>query len=322
MMGLAAEAERFQSGGVCAEAQGVTALENEKGIFFCVQAEQRGEIVVVGCRPFDETAEFTVPGVLAGQRVAGVSDLNVPQCETLRFDEGIRYIDSLRGWRGFARVALPQSLESVGPSAFSGCTALQTLETAARSIGSRAFMDCAALERVTLTGTVSIGAEAFARCVSLREVRLPDSLVSMGADDSEECVRGAVFADCDRLASVFIGAGLQEMMGNPLRGCSALRAVHIAPENRRFILRDGLLIDRVERTLIAALPQGQKEQMTVPADVRCLERDALSGTCVRWVELPHEEITVREYGLFAERRLYWARRRVVSVEMLLQAAQG
>lgn len=72
-----------------------------------------------------------------------------------------------------ATVILPDSLETIGDSAFSGCTSLRGifLPQGVTTIGPNAFAGCSSLEAICVPGTVQeIGSRAFFACSDLRFV--------------------------------------------------------------------------------------------------------------------------------------------------------
>jgi hypothetical protein len=82
---------------------------------------------------------------------------------------------------------------SVGGYAFSGCTALATVEfPAATGIGERAFFGCTALTTVNLPAAASISSYAFSGCTALGTVEFPVA-VDIG---------GYAFSGCTGLAEV------------------------------------------------------------------------------------------------------------------------
>jgi hypothetical protein len=95
-------------------------------------------------------------------------------------------------------VVIGNGVEHIGSSAFQGCDNLTAL-TAAYD---------------TLT---SIGAYAFASC-ALRDVKLPDSVTSIGND---------AFYNCKQLQTVRLSANLTRVATSLFRGCTALSEIEI-----------------------------------------------------------------------------------------------
>ena len=80
---------------------------------------------------------------------------------------------------------IPDSVTSIGYSAFNGCESLTstTIPNSVKNIGKRAFYNCTGLTFITIPESVeSIGDSAFAGCSSLTSVTIPDSVTSIGVD--------------------------------------------------------------------------------------------------------------------------------------------
>ena len=85
---------------------------------------------------------------------------------------------------------IPNSVETIGASAFRGCNALTsvTIGNSVTSIGNEAFRGCSALTEVIIPGSVtSIGDNAFNGCSSLTEVTIPGSVTSIGDEAFYSC---------------------------------------------------------------------------------------------------------------------------------------
>ncbi len=97
---------------------------------------------------------------------------------------------------GCKNTTIPNSVTSIGSSAFSGCSDLTsiTIPNSVMSIGYQAFSYCQGLTSVTIPNSVtSIGKWAFYRCSGLTSVTIPNSLTSIGSE---------AFYYCSRLTSV------------------------------------------------------------------------------------------------------------------------
>jgi hypothetical protein len=91
---------------------------------------------------------------------------------------------------------IPNSVTSIGSSAFRGCSKLTsvTIPNSVTSIGDYAFDGCSSLSSITIPNSVtSIGKYAFAVCSSLTSVTIGNSVTSIG-----ECT----FWKCKSLTSV------------------------------------------------------------------------------------------------------------------------
>lgn len=97
-------------------------------------------------------------------------------------------------------VVLPDGIEYIGNSAFSGCSKLISisLPNSLTFIGAYCFSDCKMLEYINIPDKVeSIGKYGFCRCYNIKSVRLPETLSYLG---------GSVFSDCISLEAVQINA--------------------------------------------------------------------------------------------------------------------
>ena len=119
------------------------------------------------------------------------------------------------------RVTIPDSVTNIGSSAFSNCSSLQsvTIPDSVTSIGDWAFSDCSSLQSVTIGDSVTnIGKYAFSYCSRLRSVTIPDGITSIG---------DSAFFDCSSLQSVTIPDGVTSIEYGAFRYCSSLQSVTI-----------------------------------------------------------------------------------------------
>ena len=151
-------------------------------------------------------------------------------------------------------ITIPDSVTSIGDSAFRGCTSLTsiTIPDSVTSIELAAFAYCSSLERLTVapgnpvyrstgnciieteTGTLiqgcnnsviptdgsvtSIGSYAFSGCGSLTSITIPDSVTSIGA---------YAFYSCDSLTSIVIPDSVTSIGEDAFAWCTSLTAITI-----------------------------------------------------------------------------------------------
>ena len=111
---------------------------------------------------------------------------------------------------------IPDSVTSIGDSAFSGCSSLSNIVIPACviSIGNSAFSGCSSLSNIIIPDSVtSIGERAFYNCSSLSNIVLPDSVTSIG---------NSAFYRCSSLSSIFIPASVTSIGYSAFSGCSSL----------------------------------------------------------------------------------------------------
>ena len=97
---------------------------------------------------------------------------------------------------GCKTTIIPNSVTSIGYSAFSGCSGLTsiTLPNSVTSIGEKAFSGCSGLTSVTIPNSVtSLGSDAFNGCSGLTSVTIGNSVTSIGS---------YAFYGCSNLTSV------------------------------------------------------------------------------------------------------------------------
>ena len=125
-------------------------------------------------------------------------------------------------------ISLPNSITSIGASAFSGCTSLSspiTIPTGEKIIPNNAFANCSALTSVTIPeGVEEIGRNAFSGCTNLKEQILPSSIKKLGI---------YCFYNCNNLNSINIPDGITEIPQFAFAGC-ALKTIEL-PKSVNYI---------------------------------------------------------------------------------------
>ncbi len=106
--------------------------------------------------------------------------------EKLTIEDGPTQIgqEAFRGC-GMTTVDLPDSVTTIGISAFEQCTTLTSVKLPSNltTLESRAFADCYRLASVELPDTLTeIPEEAFKNCVEIQKLRIPETVTSIGSN--------------------------------------------------------------------------------------------------------------------------------------------
>jgi hypothetical protein len=111
---------------------------------------------------------------------------------------------------------VPNSLSSLGDSAFDACYALASisLPTGLASIGVDEFCNCSPLTNVVIPGSItSIGGDAFDYCTALASVTIPSSVTNIG---------DTAFENCSSLTGVYFQGNAPSLGGaNVFQGVNA-----------------------------------------------------------------------------------------------------
>jgi len=110
-------------------------------------------------------------------------------------------------------IKIPNSVTTIGNSAFSGCTGLTsvTIPNSVTTIGNSAFDNCSGLTSITIPNSVtSIGNYAFLGCTGLTSVTIPNSVTSIG---------NCTFYGCTGLTSITIPNSVTTIGINAFYNC-------------------------------------------------------------------------------------------------------
>ena len=123
------------------------------------------------------------------------------------------------GCTGLTSIGLPSGVTSIGSSAFEGCTGLTsiTIPSSVTSIYGYAFEGCTSLTSIEISGGVtSIEYFAFCGCTGLTYITIPSSVKSIGSE---------AFYYCTGLTSIEILSNDMSIGDGTFRGCTGLKSV-------------------------------------------------------------------------------------------------
>ena len=121
-------------------------------------------------------------------------------------------------------VALPNTAERIGVTAFRECASLKTVTmgNAVTTIQNAAFANCAALESITLSeGLQTIGNMSFSGCSALTSVAIPEKVTKIGNN---------AFDGCSAVKELTIGAAVATIGTEAFSGCTAIESIDCAAE--------------------------------------------------------------------------------------------
>ncbi len=144
-------------------------------------------VLLVSCGDGSDKLTYDLTKDGTGYIVTGCDDENASKITIPAEHEGLPVVaigDSAFSYmRHLSTVTLPDTIETIGDSAFLGCGLKKiALPTGLKELGHKAFGACTKLKTVTVPDTLEVlGTEAFVGCSKLSEFTIPSSLHTMGA---------------------------------------------------------------------------------------------------------------------------------------------
>ena len=155
---------------------------------------------------------------------------------------------------GLTTITLPESVTSIGDRAFSYCISLtsMTIPESVEIIGNSAFYGCTGLTTITLPESLtSIGESTFLGCTGLTTITLPESLTSIGEStflgctgltsitlpESVTSIGDEAFSYCSGLTTITLPESVTSIGGSAFSGCSGLTTITL-PESLTSIGRN------------------------------------------------------------------------------------
>ena len=198
-------------------------------------------------------------------------------------------------------IMIPHSVNSIGSSAFGGCTALTSVNipNGVTTIEGSAFYKCSALTEIEIPKSVTtIGSSAFEGCSSLTKIDIPDgvttieseafygcsALTSINIPDGVTSIGQYAFYGCSTLTSINIPDGVTTIESHAFSGCSALTSINIP---------DGVTtIEYYAFSDCSALTS-----INIPNGVTTIEGSAFyKCSALTEIEIPNSVTTIKNYA--------------------------
>lgn len=147
---------------------------------------------------------------------------NLPILNAIKLPKGLKFIDDNAFFykSHLKEVTLPESLKSIGKSAFCGCNIVSlSIPNSVTKINESAFYNCTILTSVIIGNSVTtISPKTFQNCESLISITIPNSVKSIGKFSFEWCslldcitipssvtkIGEAAFSYCSDLSAVYV----------------------------------------------------------------------------------------------------------------------
>lgn len=236
-------------------------------------------------------AQLTLPdtlteiGAVAFSGCSALTQVNFPQS-----------LASLGSWAfantGITQVSLSNTVSKIGINPFRDCDSLTSITVNYRNRIYKALGNCliGSSEKVLISGcatsqipanyVVTVGREAF-RGIDLKSLTIPDTVTAIEAD---------AFTDSD-LESIYLGAGIAKIDGNPLADCKALTAITVSEANPVYTASGNCLL--AGTTLVAGCKASE-----IPQSVQTIGYEAFRGSALTELTLPEGVQTVSKRAFF------------------------
>ncbi|MBQ3288208.1 MAG: leucine-rich repeat protein [Kiritimatiellae bacterium] len=154
-------------------------------------------------------------------------------------------------------------------------------------LASNCFRECNDIESVVVPeGVRSVGQSAFFNCKRLSEMTIPESLEHLGIEALHDT----------RLRRIAL-KNVRLLEGGVFKFCESLNKVSVSPDNLTFVVKDGVLYDKIRRA-VAFCPRSRKAY-AFPAGIEDIYDSAFQRCKIRNIVIP-ETVQCVGYCAFNE----------------------
>jgi hypothetical protein len=182
--------------------------------------------VINGESPY--SGDIVIPSVVkymnADLEVASIGNIAFRDCSSLNsvsIENGVTTIEEYAFYNSsIAAITLPNTLTSIGYSAFSGCSTLTSISipNSVKNLGRSAFENCVSLTTIILSNEMTIlNDNTFQDCSSLKAVKLGGKLTTIGK---------YVFSGCLKLNEISLPASITSISENAFATCTKLYDIY------------------------------------------------------------------------------------------------